>query len=55
MTREDLKTYLIEEAEYREAHVNVMSDEELLNSWLVYNGVCGYTDDIIDIIHALDL
>lgn len=55
MTRQDLKNYLIEEAEYREAHVNDMNDTELLNSWLVYNGICGYTDDILDIVHALGL
>lgn len=55
MTRQDLKNYLINEAEYGEAHVNDMDDTELLNSWLVYNGICGYTDDILDIVHALGL
>lgn len=48
MTKEELKKYLIEEAECKEEHVNNMSAKELFNKYLQWNGISGYTDDIID-------
>ena len=47
MTKEELKKYLIEEAEYKEARVNCM-DAELFDKYLQWNGIIGFTDDIID-------
>ena len=48
MTKEELKKYLIEEAEYKEARVNDMDAYELFDKYLQWNGIIGYTDDIID-------
>lgn len=48
MTKEELKKYLIEEAEYKEARVNDMDACELFDKYLQWNGIIGYTEDIID-------
>ena len=29
-----------------------MTNTELLDHWLVYNGICGFTEDIKDVIEA---
>lgn len=50
--KDELKQYLIDEAEYTESEVNEMDSTELLDSWLQYNGIIGYTDDIKDVIEA---
>ena len=55
MTKYELKKYLVYEAEYSEERVNSMSDEELLDAWLRWNGIIGYTWDIIDIVTHLKL
>lgn len=55
MTKEELKEYLVYEAEYPQERVDQMSDEELLDAWLHYNGIIGYTWDIIDIVKQLEL
>lgn len=52
MDKDELKQYLIDEAEYTESEVNEMDSTELLDSWLQYNGIIGYTDDIKDFIEA---
>jgi len=52
MNKKELKNYLIEEAEYRESIVNDMGAEELLDAYLKYNGIIGYTDDIISAMKA---
>ncbi len=52
MDKDELKQYLIDEAEYTESEVNEMDSTELLDSWLQYNGIIGYTDDIKDVIEA---
>ena len=55
MTKEDLKDYLVYVAEYSEKRVNKMSDYELLDAWLKWNGIIGFTDDIVDIVKCLNL
>ena len=55
MTKEDLKDYLVYEAEYSERRVNKMSDYELFDAWLRYNGIIGFTDDIVDMVKCLNL
>ena len=55
MTKKELKEYLVDEAEYSERRVNKMSDYELLDAWLRYNGIIGFTDDIIDVVNCLNL
>lgn len=52
MDKDELKQYLIDEAEYTESEVNEMDSTELLDSWLQYNDIIGYTDDIKDVIEA---
>lgn len=52
MDKDELKQYLIDEAECTESEVNEMDSTELLDSWLRYNGIIGYTDDIKDVIEA---
>ena len=55
MNKKDLKDYLVYEAEYSERRVNKMSDYELLDAWLRYNGIIGYTYDIINLVKCLNL
>lgn len=52
MDKDELKQYLIDEAEHTESEVNEMDSTDLLDSWLQYNSIIGYTDDIKDVIEA---
>lgn len=52
MNKNELKNYLVEEVGYRESIVNEMDAEELLDAYLRYNGIIGYTDEIIDVMKA---
>lgn len=51
-TLEDLKNYLIEEAEYKPTEVNNMTPEELFEAYLTWNGIIGYTQDIMEAYEA---
>ena len=53
MTRLELEEYLVDEAELDVDEVTEMTDRGLLESWLEYNGIIGFTDDIIDVLEAL--
>ena len=53
MTRTDLIAYLVNEAEYSSEQVARMSNIEMLDAWLEYNGIVGYTYDIIEVLEAL--
>ena len=53
MKRQELRDYLVDEAEYSEEEVAHMTDREMLDAWLIYNGICGFTDDILDVLEAL--
>lgn len=55
MTKEQLKCYLTEEAEYTQQEVDNMDDYQLLDAYLTWNGIIGYTEDIIDVVKALSL
>ena len=48
----ELKEFLIEEAEYRADYVEDLSEFELLDLYLRYNGIIGYTEDIINAVKA---
>ena len=52
MKKEELKQYLIEEVGMSQSSVNGMSAFELINAWLKYNGIVGYTEEIINVIQA---
>ena len=51
-TLEDLKNYLIEEADYDLTQLNNMTREELFDAYLTWNGIIGYTQDIIEAYKA---
>lgn len=53
MTTDELKSYLIDEAEYEAESVEAMTKSELLDAYLQYEGICGYTGDIMDTIEHL--
>lgn len=53
MTKEQLKCYLMEEAEHTQQELDNMSNYELLDAWLTWNGIIGYTDDLVNIFEAL--
>lgn len=52
MTKEKLKAYLIEEADYTEDCVDAMDAYDMLNAWLEWNGIIGWTSDIMDVVEA---
>lgn len=52
MYKNDLMEFLVVEAECNESEVAEMTNTELLDNWLMYNGIFGYTEDIKDVIEA---
>ena len=52
MTKEELKEYLVYEAEYSQEEVDNMSDYELVDNYLSYEGIICYTQDILDVVAA---
>lgn len=55
MTKDQLKDYLVYEAEYDRETVDEMNDYELLDAYLIWEGIIGFTDSIIGAIKALDV
>lgn len=55
MTKEQLKDYLVYEAEYNREAVDAMSDYELLDAYLNFEGIIDFTDSIISVIKALNI
>lgn len=53
MDKEDIKDYLITEAEYSGKRVDNMSNIELFDAWLKYEGIIGYTQDILEVVEAI--
>ena len=51
-TLEDLKNYLIEEADYDLTQLNNMTREDLFEAYLTWNGIIGYTQDIMEAYKA---
>lgn len=52
MDKNDLMEFLVVEAECNQSEVAEMTNTELLDHWLQYNGICGFTEDIKDVIEA---
>lgn len=46
----ELKEYLIDEAEYDADYVESLSQLELVDTYLQYNGVCNFTEDILNLV-----
>jgi hypothetical protein len=53
MNKSELREFLIDEAEYSEEEVMSMSNAELIGNWLEYEGIRGYTSDILDTIEEV--
>lgn len=49
-TIKDLDKYLVEECEYRPQRVANMSAYDKVDAWLKWEGIIGYTDEILRII-----
>ena len=52
MDKNDLMEFLVVGAECNESEVAEMTNTKLLDHWLEYNGICGFTEDIKDVIEA---
>lgn len=52
MTKEGIKYYLVTEAEYTEEDVNNMSDYELIDAYLNWEGLINWTSDIVEMIES---
>lgn len=46
----ELKEYLIDEAEYDADYVESLSPLELVDTYLQYNEVCNFTEDILNLV-----
>lgn len=46
----ELKEYLIDEAEYDADYVEILSPLELVDTYLQYNRVCNFTEDILNLV-----
>lgn len=46
----ELKEYLIDEARYDADYVESLSPLELVDTYLQYNGVCNFTEDILNLV-----
>lgn len=46
----ELKEYLIDEAEYDADYVESLSPLEFVDTYLQYNGICNFTEDILNIV-----
>lgn len=47
---DELKSELIDICEYTPERVEDMTRYEMVDAWLKYNGIIGYTDDIITML-----
>ena len=47
---QDLKNELIDYCEFTEEEVDEMNRYEMVDGWLRYNGIIGFTDDIIKVL-----
>ena len=47
---QNLKNELIDYCEFTEEEVDEMNRYEMVDEWLKYNGITGYTDDIIKML-----
>lgn len=53
MTKDELKEYLVVSAEYTEEEVEQMTPFQLVDAYISYNGVIGFTEDFVDVtLHA---
>ena len=55
MSKEEIIDYLVDESEgvYTREELEAMSKVQLLDAYLTWEGIIGYTDDIIEHIEAI--
>ena len=55
MSKEEIIDYLVDESEgdYTREELEAMSKVQLLEAYLTWEGIIGYTDDIIEHIEAI--
>ena len=55
MSKEEIIEYLIDESEgdYTREELEEMSNRDLLNAYLTWEGIIGFTDDILEHIEAI--
>ena len=51
-TRQDLITYLVNDAEYEPEELQELEPEEMIDKFLMWNGIIGFTNDIINAVKA---
>lgn len=52
MTKAGIKEFLTTEAEYTEEQVNNMSDYELIDAYLRWEGLINWTSEIVEMIES---
>ncbi len=52
MSNEDLRDYLVSEAGWEVEEAENLTSRELVQAWLNWNGILGYTDDILEVVEA---
>lgn len=52
MTKEGIKDFLTTEAEYTEEQVNNMSDYELIDVYLRWEGLINWTSEIVEMMES---
>lgn len=52
MTKEGIKDFLTTEAEYTQEEVNNMSDYELIDAYLTWEGLIRWTEEIVEIMES---
>lgn len=52
MTKAGIKNFLTTEAEYTEEQVNEMSDYELIDAYLNWEGLINWTAEIVEMIES---
>lgn len=52
MTNEELRDYLVTEADWDVEEAENLTSEELVKAWLEYNGIIAYTDEILEVVAA---
>ncbi len=53
MTKDEIKGYLIDNTDYTEEEVEQMTPFQLVDAYISYNGVIGFTEDFVDVtLHA---
>lgn len=53
MTKDELKDYLVDQAMYDFDKVEQMDEYELIDKYLIYEGIIGSTDDVIDTVRRV--